>query len=234
MFCLGHQKSPMAPFFCLSHFTKHSAAPTRTGNIALWWAHMSSCLTEKGKIVPKPLESDPKVTHIISFQHLHSSLCIFFTLYELSDFSIPEVLAATGHSKTVLPVCSPHLLTVPSTWYVGCTEQCKWGVNSLTMLGRTSWPPTSAKFLVKHLNHHLGIQKTPLLRLLNDFLSNTQLYILCAEDWVWAGIKNCHIQKTYWALKISAYCAWKHPQRRAFDLNYVHLFSLMTFLLLCF
>lgn len=136
MFWLGHQKSPMAPFFVYltAQNTVQPLPELET------WVHMSS-MTEKGKIVPKPLESDPKVTHIISFPHLHSSLCSVFTLYKFSDFSVPEILAATGHSKTVLPVCSPHLLTFPSKGFVRCTEQCVWGVNMLTMLGRISRPP---------------------------------------------------------------------------------------------
>lgn len=116
MFWLGHQKSPMAPFFVYLAAQNAMQPLPELGT----WVHMSS-MTEKGKIVPKPLESDPKVTHIIFFPHLHSSLCSFLTLYKFSDFSVPEILAATGHSKTVLPVCSPHLLTFPSKGFVRCT-----------------------------------------------------------------------------------------------------------------
>lgn len=84
-----------------------------------------------------------EVAHAVSSPHLCSSLCGFLTPCRYSNFSVPEVLVATNHCKTVLVLFSETyspFLTLPSTGFVGCTGQSMLHTNCPWMLGSTSHP----------------------------------------------------------------------------------------------
>lgn len=77
-----------------------------------------------------------------------------------------------------------------------------------------------------------NVPNIPLSRLLCDFSRNPLcIYAICRGSSL-SRCKELLYSEMYWDLKIPVYCAWKHPQRRALDLNYVHLFPLMTSLML--
>lgn len=230
MFWLGHQEVSHGPTslhktqFCLYSYWKHCSV--LSSRVLMPVRKVKTCIQAPGRWIQRS-----EVAHIIASTHLCISLCSFLTLYTSSDFCVPEVPVATDYSKIVLPMfseTSSHLLTFSPTGIVGCTEWCVRGVSCSSMLSRTS--PRQLQVPFKHLNQHLCIQKIPL----HDFLGSTQICILSAEDWVLAGSAVILGKPTELWNYLSAYCAWKHPERRAFDLNYVHLFLRMTFLPFCF
>lgn len=163
--------------------------------------------------------------------YLQVSPCLL-TLCRYSDFSAPEVLVETNHSKIVLPVFSQScfsFLMFSSAGFVRWTEQCRMHMNCPWMSSGPLTPSTNQKFLVMHLNKQQAFQ----IYLPPDCsVIFPEIPCVVCRGSSLSRCKELLYSEMYWDLKIPVYCAWKHLQKRALDLNYVHLFPLMTSLML--
>lgn len=147
---------------------------------------------------------------------LHISVCSFLAFCTYSDFSVPEVWVATiTESQRYLWFLT---LVVPFWCFllqdllaVQSSAHCVW-----TAYGRLAAPQTSStspQCLVRHLNEDPGISDTPPLSLLQAFLKKLLcVHILCRGKRL-SRCKELPYSETYWALKRSVYCLWKHPHR---------------------